>query len=390
MGASRGIETTARRVTAGTAIVLLGGIAAGATFGLRTAYTWITTRARSSALVWEPRVGFSDQMDLGALDGLLDSDTVVLRVRGPRVDYLRGAALDVYARGQVGSVRMAKEVETETRFDGEPPPDERVEIAAVAEGTNRFFLPLDARVIATIPAQALVDGAGAIKRLTKRGLNLARFARGERDRATPAAPATPDLQMPRRIRPQLEALASQWTLGETGVEGKLAAIERHLRTDFRYARTFARASETDPAIVLAFQRRTGHCEYFATAMVLDGTGQQDSPARVAVGYRVGEESKRYRVLRGPRAQRACLGRSLDPRSRLDDPRPDAGRRAPPESRASSRLRGKHRRADGLRVASGRSHRTGSGKCPSYRRALRGESESRSSRGLSPAALGDGA
>ncbi len=67
----------------------------------RLRYDWLSNRRRStSALTWSPRIGFSDQIDLGALDGLLDSDTVVLRVRGSRVDYLRGAVLDSYVGGR--------------------------------------------------------------------------------------------------------------------------------------------------------------------------------------------------------------------------------------------------------------------------------------------------
>jgi hypothetical protein len=88
----REVETPLQRTAVGAAIVLVAlAIGLGTTMGLKQLHTWIKIRGHSGAFVFKPRVGFSDRIALGALDGLLDSKTIVLRVRGPRVDYLRGA-----------------------------------------------------------------------------------------------------------------------------------------------------------------------------------------------------------------------------------------------------------------------------------------------------------
>jgi transglutaminase-like putative cysteine protease len=282
-------EVNGRRVAVGTAIcVVSGAVAIGVTIGLRAAYAWITRGDHSTALIWTPRVGFSDRMDLGALDGLLDSDTVVLRVRGPRVDYLRGAALDFYAAGQwLRSERS--EVESEATYDGDLPGAGGVEIAAVSERTDRFFLPLDAHDIVTSPTMVLVDGVGAIKREAKHGFDVTHFVAGGRDRAAPAPPGPSDLQLPRGIRSQLAALAVEWTRGAPGTPEKLEAIEHRLRTGYRYARAFQRVGGTDPAIDFLLGDKSGHCEYFATGMALVARAA-GIPARMVMGYRVGEQS----------------------------------------------------------------------------------------------------
>jgi Transglutaminase-like superfamily/TgpA N-terminal domain len=285
-----------RRVAVGTAVVLLAGaIGISTTLGIRRVHDWIANRVRSTAFIWHPRVGFSDKVDLGALDGLLDSDRVVLRLRGPRVDYLRGAALDLYEAGQwVRSNPMA--LETSATLDGAPSFD-TVEIAALSERTDRFFLPLGARQIRTTPADVLVDPTGSIKRARKDGRLVARFLRGERDRASPDPPGPSDLQLPRRARVALEGLASDWVGSKTDTQEILDAIEHHLLTEYRYARNFKRSPGMDPTLDFLLRNKRGHCEYFATALALVARAAK-VPARLITGYRVGEHSPfGYHVVR---------------------------------------------------------------------------------------------
>ncbi|MDP9002543.1 MAG: DUF3488 and transglutaminase-like domain-containing protein [Myxococcota bacterium] len=282
------VGSAAPRITMAAAIlVVAGAVAVVVAVGLRSAYAWIMSRAHPSAFEWRPRVGFSDRMDLGALDGLLDSDAIVLRVRGPRVDYLRGAALDVYVAGRW--LRSdAAEVQTEATYNGYPS-SRVVEIAAVGDRTDRFFLPLAAHIVATSPAAVLVDGVGAVRRAARHGVNVSRVVRADQDAVPPPPPRASDLQIPRAIRVHLESLASEWTQGENDAVGKLDAIQHRLRTGFHYARTFPRPGGTDPAIDFLFDRKSGHCEYFATAMTLVARAA-GIPARAIMGYRVGEES----------------------------------------------------------------------------------------------------
>jgi len=282
-------KKSARRIAVGAAVLLVAGaFGLGATIGLRRAHAWITNRVHSTAFTWHPRVGFSDKVDLGALDGLLDSDTVVLRVRGPRVDYLRGASLDLYEAGRwLRSDHMA--METNAIYDGDALSGDVSEVAAVSERTDRFFLPLDAQFIVTTPAEVLVDPLGSVKRAAKHGRPVARFVRGSRDRAGLDPPLTTDLQLPRRIRPLLESLATEWAGSATNTGEILDAIEHHLLTEYRYARSFKRGPVTDPALDFLFRNKSGHCEYFATAFALVARAAR-VPVRVVMGYRVAEHS----------------------------------------------------------------------------------------------------
>ena len=286
---SRRTNGSPRRMAAGAAVLLLAGtLGLATTVGIRRIHAWIANRVHSTAFNWHPRVGFADKIDLGALEGLLDSDTVVLRVRGPHIDYLRGASLDLYETGRWSrSDRMA--VETTATYDGDAPSGDVSDVAAVSERTDRFFLPLDAESIVTNPTDVVVDGLGSVKRAAKHGRPVARFVRGTRDRAGLDPPLSTDLQLPRRMRPVLEQLALDWAGSASGAGEILDAIEHHLLTEYQYARAFKRGQRTDPVLDFLSLNKSGHCEYFATALALVARAAK-VPARVVMGYRVAEHS----------------------------------------------------------------------------------------------------
>jgi transglutaminase-like putative cysteine protease len=257
-------------------------------FGIRKLHVWASQRARLTAYSWKPQVGFSERMDLGALDGLLDSEKRVLRVRGPKVDYLRGAVLDHYeAGGWRRSERAAQE--SKATFGGDRTGSSVVEITSVSERNARFFLPLGAEQLVTDPASVLVDPLGSIEPQVKQGVVSARFVPGARKRARPAPPGPDDLQLPRRVRLRLEALAREWTMGTVEPAEKLLAIEKKLLDNYAYARAFTRDSRGDPVVDFLFYDKRGHCEYFASALALLARSVGIS-ARVVMGYRVSERS----------------------------------------------------------------------------------------------------
>jgi hypothetical protein len=97
------------------------------------------------------------------------------------------------------------------------------------------------------------------------------------------------LHIPRRLRPRLEALASRWTAGASSNAEKLGAIEQHLRREYGYSRSFGRKIGVDPVLEFLFTRKSGHCEYFASALALLARAA-GVPARLVMGYRVSEKS----------------------------------------------------------------------------------------------------
>jgi transglutaminase-like putative cysteine protease len=273
---------------------LLGGLG---TLSVHRMHEWMMSRAQTSSLFSWRTTGFSDQMELTALDGLLDSDSVVLRVRGPEVDYLRGAVLDMYESGRWVRSDVAEQEKLDS-WSEQPGPGERVEIEAVSSHVDRFFLPLDAHQVSATPPAVKLDVMGSVKRDGRIGLPLASFSVGERDRAKPSPPTPYDLTMPKRVRVTLTSMAREWTAGTKTDEQKLDAIEQRLQRDYRYSRTFERSQTTDPTLDFLLFDKRGHCEYFATGMALLARAV-GVPTRLVAGYRVAERSRfsSYRVVR---------------------------------------------------------------------------------------------
>jgi len=94
-----------------------------------------------------------------------------------------------------------------------------------------------------------------------------------------------DLQLP-PLDPRIAALAHTFSPGNPSDLERARAIERHLRTDFAYTLELPDHETPDPLAHFLFNRRKGHCEYFASAMavMLRTLG---IPARLATGFQSG-------------------------------------------------------------------------------------------------------
>jgi len=96
-----------------------------------------------------------------------------------------------------------------------------------------------------------------------------------------------DLQTPGWLDPRIVRLANEITSAESNSYDKAAAIERYLSTHFTYSLKLPATVDRDPIAQFLFERKQGHCEYFASAMaiMLRTVG---IPARVVNGFRTGE------------------------------------------------------------------------------------------------------
>jgi len=93
------------------------------------------------------------------------------------------------------------------------------------------------------------------------------------------------LQLP-PLDPRIRALAEQ-TVAGSGVDADRArAIENHLRTSYGYTLDLPEHETADPIAYFLFERKQGHCEYFASAMtvMLRSIG---IPARIVNGFQSG-------------------------------------------------------------------------------------------------------
>ena len=94
------------------------------------------------------------------------------------------------------------------------------------------------------------------------------------------------LQGVHKLDPRISQLAHEITRNSPTPYDKARAIETYLKTAFRY-KLDLRPTEGDPLAEFLFKTREGHCEYFATAMVLM-LRTLEIPARIVNGFQMGE------------------------------------------------------------------------------------------------------
>jgi protein-glutamine gamma-glutamyltransferase len=94
------------------------------------------------------------------------------------------------------------------------------------------------------------------------------------------------LQLP-DLDPRIPRLAQEITRAADNNYDKAVALEQYLRTNFRYTLQLPPAVPRDPLANFLFDRKQGHCEYFASAMAVMLRTLR-IPSRVVNGFRTGE------------------------------------------------------------------------------------------------------
>lgn len=95
------------------------------------------------------------------------------------------------------------------------------------------------------------------------------------------------LQTPPSLNPRIESLAIEVTESVDTPYDKVAAIQEFLMEEYKYSLDLGAPSSDDPLSHFMFVSRSGHCEYFATAMTLM-TRTIGIPARLVKGFQRGE------------------------------------------------------------------------------------------------------
>ncbi len=88
------------------------------------------------------------------------------------------------------------------------------------------------------------------------------------------------------LDPRIPALARSVTEGALTDADRAGALERHLQTAYRYTTRLPEREVPDPLAHFLFERRAGHCEYFASAMAVMLRSLR-VPARVVTGFQSG-------------------------------------------------------------------------------------------------------
>ncbi len=270
--------------------------------------------------------GFSDTVNLGEVASIKKSQRVVMRIgldrRPSRYVRWRGVALERYQENGSWSLFPVASRIMDMKAGGVFKGEGAAELASRLEHTYNLAdqprepaLPLGQRVIlerldttTLFVAQKPIRVRGAIKELKKDRFTGALAAYGITGRTQYSAVsdlAVPEeqalradtfarippevrnnsLQLP-RLDPRIERLAREITRGMPNNYDKARAIESFLKTNFQYSLDLKPATG-EPLAEFLFDNYKGHCEYFASAMVIM-LRALSIPARIVNGFQMGE------------------------------------------------------------------------------------------------------
>jgi len=261
----------------------------------------------------EISTGFGDTVELGRIGEIQQSGSVVMHIQ---IDGDEQGSFDLQWRG----VALGK-------FDGRVWSNNRAQHPLFLERDGRFALPPPASVLKTTPrpifyrvlmepvgmnifflagtpeslegnyGHVAIDDGGAVFDLDpEHPVNRYRvFSHIEQPaagdlrtagRTYPSDVVSSYLQLPTLDR-RIPQLAEQITAAADTNYDKARALESYLRTHFGYTLQLSRTVPHDPLANFLFERKQGHCEYFASSMavMLRTLG---IPSRVVNGFRTGE------------------------------------------------------------------------------------------------------
>jgi transglutaminase-like putative cysteine protease len=264
--------------------------------------------------------GFSDRVQLGRIGQIQQSNAVVMHIQidGDRVGgsdlNWRGVALADFdghtwsnpkeqfllRRQPNNSFAVPRAVGAMQSYaTPNPRAEHMIHYRVLMEpiGTNVFFLAPWARSVSGNYRLVAADSSGVVYDFDSQHA----IGRYEADsdiavpspaelrtagRAYPAPLATIYLRLP-SLDPRVPRLAAQITRSAGNDFDKAAALENYLRTRFGYTLELPSTAVKDPIANFLFERKQGHCEYFASAMavMLRTLG---IPSRVVTGFRSDE------------------------------------------------------------------------------------------------------
>jgi transglutaminase-like putative cysteine protease len=267
--------------------------------------------------------GFSEQVRLGQIGEIQQSSAVVMHVQiadGSETPamYWRGLALSLFDGKQWFNPlqRNAAEIDYAGKFDigrtrdgfnpagGEDPKPSararlmRYRVLMEPIGTNVFFFAPFAVSLEGNYRSVTIDDAGAV--FNADGYRPIDSYEAVSDVTTPTAehlrldgqdyPASislKNLQLPPRLDRRIPELAAQVTAKATNPYDRARAIEEYLESNFGYTLQLPKTPSDDPLAQFLFERKKGHCEYFASAMavMLRTIG---IPSRIVNGFHGGE------------------------------------------------------------------------------------------------------
>lgn len=260
--------------------------------------------------------GFSDRVQLGQIGQIQQSNAVVMHVQvaGDRTGRYemrwRGVALGDFDGRTWSKPRRQYPLQkwSDTTFEipviddvfRQPKGAQRaIHYRVLMEpiGTNVFFLAARAESLSGPYQSVAIDDGGAVYDLDlqhavsryEADSNLSRVSVADlRSAGADYPPGITNryLQLPTVDR-RVTALAKQITASAKTNYDKAAVLESYLRGHYGYTLQLPRVAPEDPIANFLFERKEGHCEYFASSMavMLRTLGV---PSRVVNGFRSNE------------------------------------------------------------------------------------------------------
>lgn len=309
--------------------------------------------ARNSYMEGETISGFSDTVRLGEMAQVKLNPQVVMRVR---VAYPRSGS------GQQLPNDLRWRGVTLDRYDGQswnnigpdPIPIRRSGESFRVEEPNwsngyteqQFFMePININTVFAAPRPLLVTGLPELSRDLGDALwtEIHRFNKisytvysdtavpadkelaEDNSRDYPRSVSQRYLQLPDEHDSRIDQLAAQVSEGAKTQIETIRRIEQHLRTQYEYSLDLRRVESGDPVADFLFNTRAGHCEYFASAMVLMLRSRR-IPARIVNGFQTGEYNPKVDVFTVRQSDAHSWVEAYFPQSKwvAFDPTPSAG------------------------------------------------------------------
>ena len=258
--------------------------------------------------------GFSDRVQLGRIGQIQQSSAVVMHVQidndleGAYDLKWRGVALSQFdgkvwsnpfaqtelRRAPTGTFRLGVVAGESAAFISGRKVHYRVLMEPL--GTNVFFLADKPSGLMGNFGHVSTDAGGAVYNLdADHPVNRyeAESELGDPDASelrlapnTVPSKLTPYLALP-PLDIRISKLAEDITAPATNNFDKAVAVERYLRTRFGYTLDLPRSAQRDPLANFLFERKKGHCEYFASSMAVMLRTLR-IPSRIITGVRGGE------------------------------------------------------------------------------------------------------
>jgi len=261
----------------------------------------------------EITTGFSDRVELGRIGEIQQSASVVMHIR---IDGDDRGSFDLKWRGVTLSQfdgrswsNNREEHPLSPRLDGlfvlppraggrsSSPRPIHYRVVMEPVGMNVFFLAGTPESLEGNYGHVAVDDGGGVFNLdpehpvnryqaTSDIAQTPASSLRSADQAYPPDVLSSYLGLP-ALDSRIPELAKQITASADNDYDRAAALETYLRTHFGYSLQLSRTVPHDPLANFLFERKQGHCEYFASSMavMLRTLG---IPSRVVNGFRTGE------------------------------------------------------------------------------------------------------